>query len=92
VGLEALYLIHDDDGVLDFIPGLEAVGALGNLASAAIGAYGETKDKSSLKTKDKATVSSVKPVLNAGLNFHALGMVSHVSNNSLNLIHGSMAF
>ena len=79
--------------VLDFIPGMEAVGALGNLASAAIGAYGEMKDKSSLTTTDKATVSpSVKPVLNAGLNFHELGMVSHSSNNSLNLIHGSTAF
>ena len=79
--------------VLDFVPGLEAVGALGNLASAALGVYGESKDDSSLTTTDKATVSpSVKPVLNSGLNFHALGMVSNHSNDSLNLIHGSMSF
>ena len=56
--------------VLDFVPGLEAVGALGNLASAALGMYGETKDQSSLKTKDKAVVSSVKPMLNSALNVH----------------------
>ena len=79
--------------VLDFVHGMEAVGAVGNLASAALGVYGETTDQSSLKTKDKAAVlPSMKPMLTSALNFHALGMVSNHSNNSLKLIHGSMAF
>lgn len=76
--------------VMDFVPGLEWAGAAGNLVSAGLGAWGEAKDQSSIGTKDAAsTVAATKPNLQAGLNFHAMGMVANQSNNSMNSIHSS---
>ena len=79
--------------VMDFIPGLEAFGAIGGLFSAGLGAWGDTKDQENLKNKDKAqTVAPVKAQLVNQVNFHQLGMVSNFSNNSMNMIHGSSSF
>ena len=79
--------------VLDFIPGMEWLGALGGVASAGLGAFGNTKDQANLKTKDAAkTVATVHAQLATQTNFHALGMVSNFSNNSMNLIHASSSF
>jgi hypothetical protein len=79
--------------VLDFVPGLEWLGALGGVAAAGIGAIGHTEDQENLKNKDApGTVAPVQAQLAKQVNFHALGMVANNSNNSLNLIHGSGAF
>lgn len=79
--------------VLDFVPGLEWAGAIGNLASAGIGIIGDTKDQTNLKISDASSVvSAIKPDIQSSLNYHALGMVSNISNNSLDLIHGSSSF
>ena len=79
--------------VLDFVPGLEWAGAVGNLASAGLGAWGDTKDQENLKNKDAAvTVKAVQPDLQAGLNFHAMGMVANQSNNAMSMIHSASSF
>ncbi len=79
--------------VLDFVPGLEWLGALGGVAAAGVGAIGHTEDQENLKNKDApGTVAPVQAKLAKQVNFHALGMVANNSNNSLNLIHGSGAF
>jgi hypothetical protein len=76
--------------VLDFVPGMEWAGAAGNLVSAGLGAWGEAKDQAGISTKDTvAKVATVQPNLQAGLNFHAMGMVANQSNNAMNSIHTS---
>ena len=72
---------------------LEWAGAAGNLVSAGLGAWGEARDQASLRTTDApAKVAAVKPNLQAGLNFHALGMVANQSNNAMSSIHTAAAF